>query len=134
MQKVAVMFAQFLLRQNLSQELRLKLTTSILETLQALPFRDIISVNEKGVMLVNGRQLELEQMIQLRESARGALQSTALKLIEDQVLFNAVTIGVHKLEKTEQILFSRAAIWWGQQQHELLKLLAGDNGTSPQED
>lgn len=134
MQKFAVKLAQFLLKQNLSPELRMSLTTTILENLHALPFRDIILVNEKNILLVNGRQLDLEQTIQLRESARGALQSVALNLINDQVLFNAVTLGVHKVERPEQMMFSRAAIWWGQQQHSLLKLLAGDNGTSPNED
>lgn len=133
MQRIAVKLAQYLLRQNLSQELRLKLMSSILDNLQALPFRDIISVDDKGSLLVNGRKLDIEQTIQLRESATSALQSTALKLVTDQVLFNAVTLGVHKVERPEQMIFSRAAIWWGQQQHELLKLLSG-NVTSTEED
>jgi len=120
-----------LLKRSLSQDVKLKLTTLILENFHALPFRDIITISDKGVLLVGGRQLDIEQTIQIRESATNALQSVALKLINDQVLFNAVSIGVHKVEKPEQMMFSRAAIWWGQQQHELLKLLAGDTGTSP---
>lgn len=121
----------YLLKRDLSEKMKLKLSTLLLENFHALPFRDIITVNEKGVLLVSGRQLDIEQTISLRESASGALQSVALKLINDQVLFNAVSLGVHKVERPEQMMFSRAAIWWGQQQHELLKLLAGDIGTSP---
>lgn len=131
MQRLAVKLAQFLLKRNLSKELKAKLMTSILDNLRALPFRDIISVNEQGVLLVNNRSLELEQAIQLRESARSALQSVALKFVNDQVSFKAVNIGIHNLETVDQILFSRAAIWWGQQQQNLLHLLAKEDGTSP---
>ncbi len=131
LKRFAVKFAQFLLKQDLSQDLKLKLMTSILENLHALPFRDIIVVDDSGKLLVNNRQLDIEQTIQLQESARSALQSVALKVINDQVSFNAITLGVHKVERPEQMVFSRAAIWWGQQQLQLLKLLAGDTGTSP---
>ncbi len=134
MKKFAVWLAMKLLKQNLPQELRSKLVTSILDNLQALPFRDIISVNEQGILLVNGRPLDNESGMQLRESSRAALQSVALKFINDQVAFNAVTMGVHKVERPEQMVFSRAAIWWGQQQLIQLRLLAGDDGTSPKDD
>lgn len=134
MKRLAVWLTQFLLKQKLSKELRVKLMTSILDNLQALPFREIIRVNEQGVLLVNDRTLDIESTVQLRESAHAALQSVALKLINDQVAFNAVTLGVHKVETPDQMIFSRAAIWWGQQQRSLLQLLAGDDGTSPQED
>jgi len=135
MQEVIVKICIYLLRSvKLTEDSRNKLITCVLDRLHALPFRDIIRRDEQGVLLVNDKTLDVEKSIILKESARGALQSVALKIINDQVAFNAVTLGVHKVEKPEQMMFSRAAIWWGQQQEILLKLLASEDGTSPIED
>lgn len=130
-ENVTVWLLKNLLKGDVTEKTKSKLSTLLLEKFHALPFRDIITVNDKGSLLINGRPLDVEQAVKIRESASSALQSIALNLISDQVLFNAVSIGVHKVERPEQMMFSRAAIWWGQQQHELLKLLAGEIGTSP---
>lgn len=107
------------------------LTACILDRLAALPLRDIIHVNEEGNLLVNGRPVDVETARQLRESARGALTSTAFKFIRQQVAFQAINIGVHKAEDELQMFFGRAAIWWGQQEEIQLRLLAQ---MTPEED
>jgi hypothetical protein len=132
MQRVIIKLVVWLLESNkLSFESRNKLITCILNKLYALPFRDIIKRDEQGVLLVNGKPLDLEGSIVLKDSARGALQSVALKLIREQVAFNAVTLGVHQVQTPDQMIFSRAAIWWGQNEESLLKLLASEDGTTP---
>lgn len=110
---------------NLSIEDRGLLTTTVLDRLAALPLRDMIVVNEDGSLFVNGRRLTQESKARLRESARTALNNEAFKFIKDQVLFSAVAIGVHKLENERQSFFSRAAIWFGQQEDKYLHVLAG---------
>lgn len=133
-EKLIIKLTIFLLKKDLSEASRNKLITCILDKLYVLPLKEIIVRDEQGTFLVSGKPLELEKLMILRESARSALQSVALKLINEQVLFNAVTIGVHRVEKPEQLMFSRAAIWWGQQQDSLLKLLANEDGTAPNAD
>lgn len=126
--KLAVKLAQFALkRADLSLEDRNKLTIHILKKLDAFPLRDMIVSNEEGKLLVNGRTLSAEGARQLRESARGALRSQARKFVHDQVLFTAITMGVHSLEKVEQSYFCRAAIWYGQQEDLILATLAQED-------
>lgn len=112
---------------KLSIQNRTLLTAQILSSLQALPLKDIITLDEEGNILVQGRRLKPEQELQLREAARGTLSNQARKLVHDQVLFRAVALGVHTVTTPEQMYFSRAAIWFGQQEIELLKILAKSN-------
>lgn len=108
------------------------LSTAILRKLGALPTGDIITVNESNEILVNGVLLEFESARALREGARAALNNQALRIVRQQVAFNAIKIGVHKAESDSQLYFGRAALWWGQQQDDLLMTLAGQasNGNS----
>lgn len=109
---------------SLSTTQRNLLTAAVLDKLGALPFRDILTITGSGQLLLQGRSLDIEKVRQLQESAKAALQSQALLLIREQVAFTAVTNGVHKAEDEKQILFARAALWWGQQEHSMLRLLA----------
>lgn len=125
LKRIALKIIAFLLKSNdLSVEDRSLLTYLVLDNLHALPIRDIISFNEDGSVIVNGKTLVSEQITLLRESARAALNNTALKLIHDQVEFTAVTIGIHKSNKVENLLFGQSAIWYGQQEKNLLTVLA----------
>lgn len=110
---------------DLSIEQRNKIVIHILISVQALPIYDIISTNDDGTMLINGVPLDVEKAKQLRESAKAALNNVSLKVINQQTLFTAVALGVHTVESEKQMLFSRAAIWFGQQQEKHLKTLAG---------
>jgi len=129
MEKLALKLIEWLLKRDLSWETRSKLTSLVLISVDALPVKDIISVDDDGSLLVGGRKMEIEQAIHLRESARAMLGNTAYKVIRDQVAYQAITLGFHKAETERQILFGKAAIWYGQQEEVLLKLLSAD-GTS----
>lgn len=104
---------------------RMLLTTMLFDKIGALPLRDMIRVNEEGRLLVNGRLVGVEAARKLRESARAELNSYARKFISEQVLYTAVVMGVHKMETPEQSVFSRAAIWYKQQEDIWLNLLGG---------
>jgi len=112
-------------RSNLSKKDRMLLTNAILDKLYAIPTRDIITLNEEGRLLVNNVPLDHEKTIQLRDSARAALNSQVRNLVKSQVAYKAVTMGVHKSKDIDELYFAKAAIWWGQQEDDLLKLLAG---------
>lgn len=123
--KIALRLTKFVLhRADLSLDDRNVLTVHILKKLDAFPLRDMIISNEQGKLLVNGQVLSVEGARALRESARGALQNKARKFVHDQVLFTAINMGVHELERVEQSYFARAAIWWSQQEDLLLATLA----------
>lgn len=120
-------------RADLSIEDRALLTTAVLDKLVALPIRDIITVDEKKSIFVNGKPLDFEQAVQLRESARGALANHAMRLVRQQVLYAAVVAGVHKVESPAQMFFSRAAIWFGKEEEALLRMLAGEDSQDGEE-
>ena len=123
--KLGARIARFLLTKgNLSVEDATLLTGTILDKLGALPFHEVIGVNDQNELVVNGRPLDFEQVKRLRESANVALENQALAFIREQVAFTAVTNGVHKAETPVQMLFARAALWYHQQMLTHLKELA----------
>lgn len=122
---IAKLTLSVLRRTDLSMSDRMLLTTMLFDKIGALPLRDMIRVNEEGRLLVNGRLVGVEAARKLRESARAELNSYARKFISEQVLYTAVVMGVHKMETPEQSVFSRAAIWYKQQEDIWLNLLGG---------
>lgn len=127
LRKLGIRLATWILkRERFSLEETALFTSFILDKMGALPFRDIITTNEEGILLVRGRSLDIETARLLRDGARGFLDSPVRRFIYDQVLYEAVTLGVHKAEDAKQLVFSRAAIWFGQQEENLARLLAGD--------
>lgn len=123
--RFASKFACFLLeRADLSLEDRNLLTSKILDKLEALPIRDILTIGDSGEILISGRPLDFEKARQLRESARAALTNSALLLLQNQILYLAVQRGLHQGDTPEKLYFYRAAIWFGLQLEDMLKNLA----------
>lgn len=110
---------------DLSIEERTLLSQAVLKQLGALPIHDVIKV-EKGSLYVNGRLVDEDLRMKLRESARGLLSNQAFQYVRNQVLFGAITHGIHKGGSDIALLFSRAAIWYGQQEDININLLAED--------
>lgn len=128
MHRLIVKLVIWLLKSSIiTLEDRNTLTTSVLDKLTILPMYDIIKVNENGQLLINNRVVDLEKARLLRESALAALNNQSLKAVHEQVLFTAITMGVHNVTTPEQMLFSRAAIWYSQQEITILKTLAQQN-------
>jgi hypothetical protein len=129
LRKLTVKLTLFLLqRADLSLADRNLLTTALLDRLGALPLRDIVKVTDDGSIVINDRALDFEKLGLLRDSARTILNNQAWRTIRDQVAFQAISIGIHKMETVEQSYFARAALWWKQQELLLLSILAQDNG------
>lgn len=122
--KWSVRIAAWLLSTNLSVEERNALTNAILDRQYALPFHDIITIGQDGKALIKGEPLDYQRALLMQQSAKATLDSPVRQLIREQVAFQAVTIGVHKQKVPEDIIFSKAALWWGQREQELLEILA----------
>lgn len=121
----------WLLRHSkVSQENKILLTNQLLSTVGALPLHATFTVDEAGKLLIRGRPLEYEQAVVLRESASNILHSNAWQTVKEQVLYEAISKGVHEALNTDQVLFAKAAIWFCEQQDKTLKVLAQDAGNS----
>lgn len=119
-----VRFICWLLKgKRLSPQERMDLTELVLTKIDYLPSRAIITVRNE-VIFINEVPLDNEKAYVVREAANSALKNAALKAVHDQVLYLAVSLGVHQAQTTEQIQFAKAAIWYGQQERELLNTLA----------
>lgn len=112
-------------RKNLSARDRSVLTNTILNSLGALPLHATITVDE-GKIFIRGVPLNGEKAIAIRTSARAALDNLALNAIHEQVLYEAVSIGLLQGQTLEQVNFAKAGIWFGQKERELLKMLAAE--------
>lgn len=114
-------------RSRVSVRDRIVLTNAILDKLAVVQSGDILTVESSGRLAINGQQLEYEYARMLSESARAMLTSTARNVVRKQVEYVAVTHGIHKAETPEQMLFAKAAIWYGQEEDKIYRLLAGED-------
>lgn len=111
-------------RSKLSLKQRNEIVIHILDNLRGLVISGIITINDEGEVLLNGRSLDLDKLRQLRESAINALDNQAIKIINQEILYAAVVGGLHKATTPEDLYFYRAAIWVSQQMDSQLKILA----------
>ncbi len=111
-------------RSNFSLKNKTIIVTELLDNLNAIQASNIISNDGVGNILINGKELDSDMARKLRDGAKIMLDSGTRKLIRDEVENRAIILGIQKGETPEQIYFSRAAIWWGQQEEEILKKLA----------
>jgi len=125
LKKIAVKFACFLLSKNLSFELKNKLVTAVLDSLDALPLKETITINENGETEIEGKVIDIEKAIQIREYANSALDNPVEKIIKEPVAYEAIVNGVHKTTGDAGQLFMRAALWWEQTRENHLKKLSG---------
>lgn len=122
--KIALKLVNYLLNKDISIEQRNFLTNVILDNLDALPIRGIIEANDAGEILINGSSLDVEKVKQVREAARIADDSPVLKLIREQVTYTAIVNGINKATTPENMNFYKAAVWFGQEEDRIIKLLA----------
>lgn len=106
------------------------LSTVILERLEALPIRGIITNSDEGI-LINGQPVSVEKMRTLRESALAALDNSALNLVGDQVRWVATERLLHKVVVPEDLHYYRAALWGIEQLKAHLQTLAQVNQELP---
>ncbi len=122
--KLSIRLVKWLLGRDLDLDQRNVLVVHILDNLGALPIHGIISTSDEGEILLNGSSLDIEKLLLLRESARTALDNPALKIVNHEVEYIAVVNGVHKAQTPYDLIFYKAALWYGQQQKLQLSILA----------
>lgn len=120
-QKITAKLAVFCLKHSrLSGEQKAFVTTALLDNLSAIPLRDIIRFDDYGVVLINGKKLEVEQALAFKESCKTMKDSFARKVIQEQVAYEAIKMGIHQGLTPDMIMFSKAALWYAQEENKLL--------------
>lgn len=129
LQSAFIKIVKLILKKDFSKRNKIILTNLIIENLGALPLHDIIKVNEEGTLLINNRSLEYDQVLKLRDSSRALQNNHARKVIREQVKFAAIATGVHRAKDLDEMLFAKAALWWGEKEDELVSILSGGDSS-----
>lgn len=106
-------------KEDLSLEDRIALTNTILSTLSVLPINDAIEISPEGVK-IRGRKLNTEEFINFTESCKALKDNKARQIINEQIKFLAINMGVHQSVSLETMMFAKAALWMVQNENELL--------------
>lgn len=112
-------------RKTFSEKERLSLVNAVLRNIDAVPLRALIDVDDNRRILVRGKLASTEDLIVLQQSADTALNSVARNLIHEQVRFMAIDKGYLQSDDPKTQLFYKAALWFAQQENDLLKQMAG---------
>lgn len=121
---------RFLRGAELSSEDRALLTACVLDRLNALPAGAILKKDTDGTLMVNGKRVNAKMAFALNSSAKRVLNERAFKLVNEQVRFEAVSIGIHQGLTPDQVLFAKSALW---QIGEHVKALEELSGNAPQD-
>ena len=109
------------LLKNLSVKDRTKLVNALINNaLDAVPLKAIITIDENRRILVDGKALSPEQNVALTEGAYAALNNQALQLVREHVRFAAIDQGFLKSDDPTKQLFYKAALWYAQEEKNLL--------------
>lgn len=108
---------------DLSIEDRVALVTILLDKLGAFPIGEMVQVSLNGIA-INGKELDGDQVLNFRESASLLKENFARKVINEQLKFKAMEMGIHKSTTIEQLLFAKAVIWFINEENILLHSLS----------
>ncbi len=123
-QRFVAWFACYLLKyKTLNTENRIRLVNAITTKLAFVPITDIIKING-GSISVNGVPLDHEQVMSIRQGATAALQNRALQFVHNQATYEAIKMGIYTVTDMNTALFSKASLWHGSKERELLTSLA----------
>lgn len=108
---------------DLSLEDRVALTTCMLSKLNVLPIGDTVHITE-GRLIINGKELDQEQMLAFRESSIALKDNYARRVINEQIRYKAVNLGINVALSLDTIMFAKAAIWCVNEEEILINTLA----------
>jgi hypothetical protein len=115
--KLAVFALQ---HKRLSIEQKGLVMKSLLANIGALPLRGSISYDAEGTITVNGKKLQPETAKLFVDSCKSLQDNFANNVFDEQLTYLAIQTGVHSGLNTEQIMFSKAALWTIQEKKKLL--------------
>lgn len=127
------MIAKFLVwvlrRKVFSEKDGLLILDAALQRIGAFPLRGVLNMDANNRLMVRDKVVSLDDIAMLRDTADTALRSPARKLVHEQVRFMAIDKGFLQSDDPKTQLFYKAALWFAQEEDNLLKQLAGDLST-----
>lgn len=109
---------------RINGEDKTKVMAHLLKNIGALPLTPAFTVDVSGAIVLNGKTLDMEQTIGLRSSASALQQSSMEKVLNEQMRFLAIQMGVHHGLNPEMIMFSKAALWVIQEREKVIQQIA----------
>lgn len=131
MRLVVKLVARLLRSSDLSTEERSLLTATLLDRLNALPASAILKKDTDGTLMVNGKRISPKMAVAINSSAKRVLNERSFKLVNEQIRFESVNIGIYQGLTPDQNLFAKAALW---EIGEHIKALQELSGSETQED
>jgi hypothetical protein len=108
---------------SLSMADRVALTNVLLDKLGAFPIGDIVRFTENHIE-INGRNLDTEQYLAFKEAASAMKENFARRVINEQLKYKATEMGIHKAVSLDELFFSKAIIWFINEENILLEKIS----------
>lgn len=124
MQFIVWLTIKLLKSKRITGEQKTRLMSALLENMQAIPIKDTVQFTQDNTLIVDGRKLDIEQAIVFNDSINGLKNSYARKVINAQLTYKAIQIGIHQGQTPEQIQFSKAILWVLQETDNLIDLIS----------
>jgi len=102
-----------------------KITNLLLENIGTLPTQRLITFDQYGTLLLNGKHLELEQIMRFKQGAMALQDNEVRKVLHQSLKAMAVEMGVHNGLTPETIMFSKAWLYAIQEEDKLIAQLMG---------
>ena len=119
MTKVVEQLIKRLKSTNLSIEDRTAIVTALLEKSSVLPLKDSIVITSDSIK-INDKPLDMEQILNFRESAIVLKDNFARSVIRNQIRYLATNLGIYKSVTLDELMFYKSALWNLQQEDDLL--------------
>lgn len=110
--------------QKVDHEDRLLILNNLIDQTGFFPISDILKQAPDGRLIIKGKTLGVDEIVQLQTSADALKDNLARKIISDQMRFEAVKLGVHQSTNTEMLVFAKAALWILEEQEKLIDNLS----------
>lgn len=117
MQKIIIKILLKLL--NAKGENKTFIISELLDKVDIIPIKSIVDFSPEGVK-INGRILDFEQAQLLKDSTKSLKDNYARRVINEQLTYNAIQMGVHQGLNPEMIMFSKSILWLIQEENKLI--------------
>jgi len=110
-------------KSNLPTEDRIALITALLDKLVVLPIGEMVILTQNSIS-INGKDLDQEQAINFREACTALKDNYARRIINEQIRYQAIDLGINKAQSIDTLMFSKAAIWLMNEEEILIQKLS----------
>lgn len=111
---------------KITGENKAKITNVLLENIGTLPIKKLITYDIHGTLMLNGKYLEVEQIIAFKQGAMALRDNQVRRILNDQKKMLAIEMGVHNGLNPETIMFSKACLYNIQEEERLLTEIIGE--------